>query len=537
MGSIVIDDVLPPTTFEVLEDACPNDTSRPAFLVSKTRGFLPRADPVVALPPAFAALESLLARMPVQRLDGQPGLLAAGMFGDAVRAELPDLTDAVEAVASGGGHHPQATPDLPLLNALYRDYSFVASAYLLEPCHLRFVRGEPYGLGRDVLPAAIARPMARCAELCGFKPFMEYAGSYALFNSRLADPAAGLAYDNLRLIRAFERGLDPASSEAGFVLVHVAMVQHSGPLVAGTCACLDAVAAAKNAAANTTAAATPRQAFNAGLAQVLAALQRINGAMETMWARSRPAQYTSFRTFIFGITAQSMFPDGVVYEGVDEHGRVLAATASDPPAPGTTPGTRLRFRGESGANDSMIPLMDNLLQVPMPDTPLTAILQDFRAYRPSNHRAFLAYVRARAAALGVKAFALAWAQGDKDIVSSSSSDTIDAAVASCRLWLQVLDQVRDFRWRHWCFAKSYILAHTAHPTATGGSPVVTWLPNQLQAVLAEMQAIGRAAKAAAAGTGQPRALGADVDVLLDRAERQQATLAKEVARYCAERGV
>lgn len=50
---------------------------------------------------------------------------------------------------------------------------------------------------------------------------MEYAGSYALFNYRLQDPSAGLEYSNLRLIRAFEHGLDPTSSEAGFVLVHV----------------------------------------------------------------------------------------------------------------------------------------------------------------------------------------------------------------------------------------------------------------------------------------------------------------------------
>lgn len=54
---------------------------------------------------------------------------------------------------------------------------------------------------------------------------MEYAGSYALYNYRLEEPAKGLEYNNLRLIRAFEHGLDPASSEAGFVLVHVDSTQ------------------------------------------------------------------------------------------------------------------------------------------------------------------------------------------------------------------------------------------------------------------------------------------------------------------------
>ena len=55
---------------------------------------------------------------------------------------------------------------------------------------------------------------------------MEYAGSYALYNYRLVDPRKGLEYSNLRLIRAFEHGLDPTSSEAGFVLVHVDSVYH-----------------------------------------------------------------------------------------------------------------------------------------------------------------------------------------------------------------------------------------------------------------------------------------------------------------------
>jgi indoleamine 2,3-dioxygenase len=153
-----------------------------------------------------------------------------------------------------------------------------------------------------------------------------------------------------------------------------------------------------------------------------------------MWKRSKPNGYTSFRTFIFGITSQSMFPNGVIYEGVSEE--------------------PLSFRGESGANDSMIPMCDNLLQVQMPETPLTDILKDFRQYRPGNHREFLEAVRDSAQESGVREFA--------------KGDSISAA-----LYLQALDQVRDFRWRHWCFTREYILKHTSHPTATGGSPIVT----------------------------------------------------------------
>ncbi|KAI0024253.1 indoleamine 2,3-dioxygenase-like protein [Xylariomycetidae sp. FL0641] len=481
--------LVPNSSFEVLEDTKPDDITMPAFMVSTTRGFLPRMEPIVTLPSEFDAVEDLLQAMPVQTMSGMPGLLATGQLGDAVHDSLPDLTDQVEKYRH----------NLPLMNALYRDYSFLASAYLLEPCHTRFMKGEPYGLARSFLPRQLSRPISRCAELCGFKPFMEYAGSYALFNYRLRDPALGLAYANLRLIRAFEHGLDAGSSEAGFVLVHVEMAKHSGPLVAGTMACLAALAAAPL----TLAPEARRRSFNAGLGTALRAMRRVNAVMESMWARSKLRAYTGFRTFIFGIASQSMFPDGVVYEGVDG-------------------GRPQSFRGESGANDSMVPLLDNFLQVAMPATPLTAILQDFRAYRPDNHRGFLGAVQRAAEEAGTKGYALN---------TSSDSEHHDVK-ASRRLWLQLLDQLRDFRWRHWCFAREYILKQTAHPTATGGSPIVTWLPNQLHAVLEEMREVY-----AHVGGGGAADLGDEVGEIMDRVERQRDTLGKEVEKYCRERGV
>jgi indoleamine 2,3-dioxygenase len=185
-------------------------------------------------------------------------------------------------------------------------------------------------------------------------------------------------------------------------------------------------------------AAKDRAAFNTGLEGVVDALKKVNTVMNEMWTKSKPQSYTSFRTFIFGITSQSMFPNGVLYEGVGN---------SQP----------RYFRGESGANDSMIPLCDNLLQIPMPNTPLTEILRDFRKYRPGNHREFLAWVQARAEDVDLRRFALA----DRE---------------SAGWYLKCLNQVRDFRWRHWNFTREYILKRTKHATATGGSPIVTVSP-------------------------------------------------------------
>ncbi|KAI9726649.1 MAG: hypothetical protein M1834_008962 [Cirrosporium novae-zelandiae] len=462
-------------SFHVLDDTKPNDTTLPAFMVSTTRGFLPRADPIVTLPPDFSILESLLTRMPIQTLAGTPGLLAQGTLGSTVLSELPDLSLAISKYSH----------NLPLMNALYRDYSFLASAYLLEPCHLRFLNNEPYGLARDCLPATIAKPLAKVAALAGFKPFMEYAGSYALYNYRLADPSLGLTYSNLRLIRAFERGYDPTSSEAGFILVHVAMVAHSPHLVLGALKVLSACER------------KDRDAFNEGLIEVTEALKKINTVMEEMWSKSKPAEYNSFRTFIFGIKNQSMFPKGVVYEGVCEEPMFL--------------------RGESGANDSMIPLMDLLLQIPFPPNPLTKILHDFRLYRPSNHRHFLSHISTLSTLHSPLSFAL----------SNSPS-------SSSRLYLLALNEIRIFRYRHWSFTREYILKRSRHGTATGGSPIVEWLPNQLGAVLGFMEVVGGGGKEGESkGVGEE---GKGCEEILEVVRRQREKLAREVERLKGERG-
>src|SRR5256885_7372017 len=99
---------------------------------------------------------------------------------------------------------------------------------------------------------------------------MEYAGSYALFNYKLADPSQGLVYSNLRLIRAFEHGHDPLSSEAGFIFVHVDMVKESGSLIDGSVRALDACAADN------------REAFDSGLELVVQSMEKINKVMDGM---------------------------------------------------------------------------------------------------------------------------------------------------------------------------------------------------------------------------------------------------------------
>ena len=100
---------------------------------------------------------------------------------------------------------------------------------------------------------------------------MEYAGSYALFNYRLEDQEKGLEYDNLRLVRAFEHGLDPTSSEAGFVLVHIAMVKESGALVKGAVEMLNG------------STGRDREKFDEGLRTLVDGLRKVNAVMNSKW--------------------------------------------------------------------------------------------------------------------------------------------------------------------------------------------------------------------------------------------------------------
>ena len=186
---------------------------------------------------------------------------------------------------------------------------------------------------------------------------MSYAAAYCLFNYTLDNRPRGLEYPNLRLIRAFEHGLNPKSSEAGFVLTHVDMVKESPALIDATVRIL-----------NTLEGGADRGQVNDGLRQILRAMEKVEACMEGtslcpiqgqrdavsrcypkvtggeqllmdgwlgMWKNSKPSEYLSFRVFIFGITSQSMFPNGVVYEGINDNKPMF-------------------FRGESGANDSMV---------------------------------------------------------------------------------------------------------------------------------------------------------------------------------------
>ncbi|KAF4487786.1 indoleamine 2,3-dioxygenase [Fusarium agapanthi] len=471
------------------------------FTITTRTGYLPFSLPLKKLPSQFDPVSNLLNDIPILKEDGTPGLLATFALGPLIDSgALPDLTSEIDNLVVPGTDKR----DMAAITAAFRDYSFIASSYLLEPCWETYSKSDDggYGLGRQTLPKCIAGPLVKCAEILDIPAFMSYAASYALYNYWLVHPEQGHDdYDNIRLVRAFEKGLDPKSSEAGFILTHIHMVAQTGGLIEGA---VDLLAAVEKD--NSTAKIAEAKA---SLELILTAMQIIETNMEGMWSQSLPKDYMTYRTFIYGITKQSMFPDGVVYEGQYD----------DKPQ---------FFRGESGANDAIIPLLDHICEIPMPKNPLTDILVEFREYRPKPHRAFLKYVRETASEVGVR-----------DFLTKSGDHGLAV------LYLRVLDHIRSFRWRHWMFTREYIIKHTLHPTATGGSPIITWLPNQLTAVMDLMEEVAKgsglwAVLEEGVWSGGGSLTHEDyilVKKIMDNVVIKKAQLKKEVDKYCQDRGV
>ena len=53
--------------------------------------------------------------------------------------------------------------------------------------------------------------------------------------------------------------------------------------------------------------------------------------------------------------------------------------------------------------------------------------------------------------------------------------------------MRVYEEIYLFRNGHWQFVQKYIMQNTAYPKATGGTPITSWIPNQIKAVLSAMK--------------------------------------------------
>ena len=110
---------------------------------------------------------------------------------------------------------------------------------MLEPCHLSFLKTNYYGLGSDFIPENLSIPMKYLSDRLGSnQPILDYAHGYALNNWQFVNdpnpekitysndmiaPNRELPLSNIKLIRE----INGCKDEAGFILVHVAIVAES----------------------------------------------------------------------------------------------------------------------------------------------------------------------------------------------------------------------------------------------------------------------------------------------------------------------
>lgn len=389
------------------------------FEVNHKNGFLPKDSPLAVLPKKYTELQVLIDEMPIKKDDGTDGLLSRrGGIEDAV-SNLSNLK-----------HLVSEEEDVFLIQALFRAYSFLTSAYLLAPAHFNYIETKKYGKAHTVLPSQIAEPFVIVSEKLDVYPFIDYHYSYSLGNYIKIDKSKGYEWENLAMAAKFS-GMD---DERGFIMLHVDINQHSPELVGSI---LDYLKADEE------------KSVNLSLSKCLSAMKKINERRQVMWQASRWKHYNDFRVFIMGIKGNDeIFGDGVIYEGV-----------SDKP---------VQYRGQTGAQDNIIPTADIFTGVIgyYPTNDLTKYLLDLRSYRPKCIQNFLSDIKDE--------------MGDNRLFNNLKESENEEGFC---LLLQILDEIYYFRNGHWQFVQKYIMANTKYAKATGGTPIISWIPNQITAVL------------------------------------------------------
>jgi len=232
--------------------------------------------------------------------------------------------------------------------------------------------------------------------------------------------------------------------EVGFIMLHVDINQHSPSLVGSV---IDVLHALNNSDTN---------AAIKSLKENHDTMKLMNSRRREMWKASRWNHYNDFRVFIMGVKGnEELFGDGVIYDGVWDEPK--------------------QFRGQTGAQDDIIPMEDIFSGVikHYPKNELTKYLLDLRSYRPKCIQEFFKDL--------------------EETVLSLSNDGISSILFEQKNFnglsylLGILEEIYHFRNGHWQFVQKYIMANTKYAKATGGTPIISWLPNQMKAVMNEMK--------------------------------------------------
>jgi len=294
------------------------------------------------------------------------------------------------------------------LERLFVLFSYFASAYVHAP-------GLPTATR---IPSVIAVPLVALAERVDRPPILSYA-SYCLHNWRRLDASGPIELGNIALVQNFSLEGDGKRDEDWFILVHVDIEARAG-------AALRAVQSAPAAIAK-----KDTRALETLLHTTAASLTAMNKTLARMPEQCSPDVYfRKVRPYIFGFT-------DVVYE----------CCFDEKPQ---------SYRGETGAQSSIVPTMLAALGIRHKDSLLTAHLADMRNYMPRPHRKF---IEAQASV--------------RDFVTKAGNDGQGRRLREG--YNECLRELVAFRSRHFDYAVNYIEKKVANPIATGGTPYVPWL--------------------------------------------------------------
>jgi len=372
--------------------------------------------------------QGFLPKDPLESLPDMPTLTHLGH-------ELPKLLSA-RTVRRYINEQRQLLPSIPSTwhieehRAAMRILSFCGHAYVWE------VPDEP----ALKLPPQLAQLWHEVAQRLGRPPVLSYA-SYALDNWRRLDRAKPVQLDNIVLLQNFLGGLD----EEWFVVVHIQIEREAGPGLAG-------LLRAMKGAAN-----DREDEVLLGLTTLASAQTAMRDTLIRMKERCDPyVYYNRVRPYIHGWKNSPSLPNGLAYEGVMSYA-----------------GQPQQFRGETGAQSTIVPCIDAGLGIAHASDPLTLYLQEMRDYMPPRHRAFLETLEKATDDLGRPLLA-GYIRDRK-----SRSPNLWAAYCAC------VDLLAQFREVHIGYADSYIhrqhQSYASNPTAvgTGGTPFMQYLQKHL----------------------------------------------------------
>ena len=295
--------------------------------------------------------------------------------------------------------------------------SFIAHAYIWGDV-------KPHGK----LPEALAKPWVEVAKHLGRPPILSYA-SYCLDNWFLINEDEGISLENVGLINNFLGGVD----EDWFVTIHVCIED----------AASDAIEACQKIA-QCDETSSEKEILNL-LNQIAESMKKVNLIFARMPEKCDPyIYYHRVRPFIFGTKDNPDLKKGLIYEGQFENKPQF-------------------FRGETGAQSSIIPSLDGALQISHTKDNLRHYLNEMRDYMPPKHREFINSLENQSML--------------KQLISDSNK--------LIKKYNDCLEEIKVFRAMHLEYAGTYIhkQSQIENPfgrggstiTGTGGTPFMKYL--------------------------------------------------------------